>query len=507
MTGHLKGQQLISIPGSRRARTASPARSACRRIVVSVLAPLLAAAGLVIGASPAQADASDLCAQVGYNAGWRGEALEIAVAVALAESSCNPSAFNRTGNTPNTSTDRGLWQINDHWHAEVDDACAYDAQCNANQAYRISNQGKNWQPWSTYVMGHHRRHMDVARAAVARLGRPGPGPAPLVYPQESGRVVSARSADGRLEVFAAAADGIHHAWQTQVNGGWSEWERLGGPGNAQLAIASNADGRLEAFAVNGDMAQHRYQRSPSGAWSDWEEFGTGGSSVAAGVNADGRIEVFASGPKGVFHRYQDAPNGGWSTWEPSGGGPESSRVKMEKAVDGRLEVFALNGSTFQHLYQTAVNGGWSQWEEFGGGGHDVTVDHNADGRLEVFASGPVGVFHRYQTSPTSWSGWDPVHGPANSRLTSDRSPDGRVEVFAVNGEAAAHIWQKGVNASYTDWETFGTGGSEISAAANADGRIEVFGMSQAGVHHRWQTGFSSWSEWAWLNSTSGPPVK
>ncbi|MFH9611289.1 M23 family metallopeptidase, partial [Streptomyces sp. NPDC017448] len=31
----------------------------------------------------------------------------------------------------------------------------------------------------------------------------GPGPVPLVYPAESGRVVSARSADGRLEVFAA----------------------------------------------------------------------------------------------------------------------------------------------------------------------------------------------------------------------------------------------------------------------------------------------------------------
>ncbi|GGR10255.1 peptidoglycan DD-metalloendopeptidase family protein [Streptomyces netropsis] len=333
-----------------------------------------------------------------------------------------------------------------------------------------------------------------------------PGPPPLVYPVESGRVVSARSADGRLEIFAAGADGVHHAWQTQVNGGWSEWERLGGPGNAQLAVAPNADGRLEAFAANGDTVQHRYQLTPSGAWSDWENFGTGGSTVAAGVNGDGRIEVFASGPVGVFHRYQTAPNSGWSTWEPTGGGPTGSRVKMEKAPDGRLEVFALNGSVFQHQYQTAVNGGWSEWEDFGGGGHDVTVDHNADGRLEVFASGPVGVFHRYQTSPTSWSGWEPTRGPANSRLTSDRTADGRVEVFAINGETAAHIWQKDVNAPYSDWDNFGTGGTEITAATNADGRIEVFGSSQAGVHHRWQTGFSTWSQWTWVNGTSGPPM-
>ncbi|MEU1419924.1 peptidoglycan DD-metalloendopeptidase family protein, partial [Kitasatospora sp. NPDC005751] len=67
----------------------------------------------------------------------------------------------------------------------------------------------------------------------------GPGPAPLVYPAQSGRVVSARSADGRLEVFAAGANGVSHAWQTAVSGAWSEWETLGGPGGAELAIAPN----------------------------------------------------------------------------------------------------------------------------------------------------------------------------------------------------------------------------------------------------------------------------
>ncbi|MGW2369734.1 transglycosylase SLT domain-containing protein, partial [Streptomyces sp. NPDC001667] len=202
---------------------------------------------MVVGASPAQADPSDLCAQVGYNAGFRGEALELAVAVALAESSCNPSAHNTSGNSP-ASTDRGLWQINDYWHKEVDDACAYAPQCNADAAFRISNGGRSWDQWSTYNEGAHLRHMGEARAAVARLGNPGTGPAPLVYPAKSGRVVSARSADGRLEVYAAGADGVQHAWQTQVNGAWSEWEKVGGPGNAQLAIAPNADGRLEAFA-------------------------------------------------------------------------------------------------------------------------------------------------------------------------------------------------------------------------------------------------------------------
>ncbi|MFH8473703.1 peptidoglycan DD-metalloendopeptidase family protein [Streptomyces sp. NPDC018000] len=334
----------------------------------------------------------------------------------------------------------------------------------------------------------------------------GPRPTPLVYPAESGRVVSARSADGRLEVFAAGADGVHHAWQTSVNGNWSDWEPLGGPGGAELAIGPNADGRLELFAINGNVFQHLYQLSPSGQWSGWENFGGGGKDIAVGANGDGRLEVFASGPAGVFHKYQTAPSSGWSDWESAGGGPANSRIEMEKSPDGRLEVFALNGDVFQHQYQTAVNGSWSAWENFGGGGHDLTLDHNQDGRLEVFASGPTGVFHKYQTNPTSWSGWEPTGGPAGSQLTSQRTADGRVEVFAINGNVAQHLWQTGVNAPYGQWESFGTGGTEVTATANADGRIEVFGTSSAGVYHKWQTGFSTWSDWAWLNSTSGPAV-
>ncbi|MFB7268014.1 transglycosylase SLT domain-containing protein, partial [Streptomyces nojiriensis] len=204
---------MSSIQGSSPLGSTPRRRRTGRRLAASALASLLVAAGLAAGASPAYAAPSDLCAQVGYSAGWRGEALEFAVAIALAESSCNPGASNRQGNVDaEGSTDRGLWQINDFYHPDVTNACAYDAQCNANEAFRISSGGTNWQPWSTYNRGHHWRHMDEARAAVARLGHPGgPGPAPVVHPVESGRVVSARSADGRLEVFSAGADGVHHA--------------------------------------------------------------------------------------------------------------------------------------------------------------------------------------------------------------------------------------------------------------------------------------------------------
>ncbi|MER6201450.1 peptidase M23 [Streptomyces sp. NPDC001586] len=325
------------------------------------------------------------------------------------------------------------------------------------------------------------------------------------HPYGSGRVVSGRSADGRLEAFAAGADGVYHAWQTAVNGGWSQWRFEGGPRDAQLAVASNADGRLEVFALSGSTFDHMWQTSPAGGWSAWANFGGGGYRLAAGNNADGRIEVFASNANGVFHRWQTAPSGGWAEWEGAGGGPANARLTMESAPDGRLEVFALSDATFEHLYQTGVNGSWSAWENFGGGGRDLATGHNQDGRLEVFASNANGVFHRWQTGPASWSEWAGMGGIPNAELTVSRSADGRVEVFAINANTASHAWQTRPNAPYSEWETFGGGGTEIGAANNADGRIEVFATSHTGVYHRWQTGFATWSEWGWL-SDSGPAV-
>src|SRR6185312_15852567 len=122
-----------------------------------VVALLLVLAGtVVLAAAPAQAaparanlaaTGADLCAQVGYNAGFRGNPLVTAVAVAMAESRCNPSAYaynGASGDCPSGSTDRGLWQINNCYHPTVGDTCAYDPQCNANAAYSISGAGSSW---------------------------------------------------------------------------------------------------------------------------------------------------------------------------------------------------------------------------------------------------------------------------------------------------------------------------------------------------------------------------
>ena len=136
-------------------------------VTLAVPAPAVAAPG-----APAAAAAVDLCAQVASRAGFRGDRLVTAVAVGMGESSCRPDAQNPNGPTkgcPNGSVDRGLWQINSCWHPSVSRGCAFDAQCNADAAYRISAKGSNFRPWVAYTNGSYRKHLAAARAAVGRL--------------------------------------------------------------------------------------------------------------------------------------------------------------------------------------------------------------------------------------------------------------------------------------------------------------------------------------------------
>jgi cell wall-associated NlpC family hydrolase len=109
-------------------------------------------------------------ARVAANAGFAGEDLVIAVAVARAESNGNPSAIN-TSNS-NGSTDYGLWQINSvHGGSGFDPARSRDPEYNAMWAYRIYEAaGRQWRPWTTYNTGAYREFLPVARAAAENVG-------------------------------------------------------------------------------------------------------------------------------------------------------------------------------------------------------------------------------------------------------------------------------------------------------------------------------------------------
>lgn len=80
----------------------------------------------------------------------------IIAAIAMAESGGNPLA---KGVNKDGSIDRGLFQINNKWHSEVPDSCAYNPKCAAKAAYQISNGGKSFSAWVTYTNGAYKKYL------------------------------------------------------------------------------------------------------------------------------------------------------------------------------------------------------------------------------------------------------------------------------------------------------------------------------------------------------------
>ena len=104
-------------------------------------------------------------AQYASNAGFQGEDLITAVAIALAESSGDPNIVGDLNITKGGSI--GLWQINIRWHPEFTADQLKDPQQNANAAYSIYEAaGESFTPWSTYKTGAYLAKMPDATQGV-----------------------------------------------------------------------------------------------------------------------------------------------------------------------------------------------------------------------------------------------------------------------------------------------------------------------------------------------------
>ena len=154
------------IPGSGRGDTVpamlEPGEFVMQRKVVERFGPTYFAK-LNDGIIPQRFMSGGQVASLARGAGFSGDALITALAVAKGESGWRESASNR--NT-NGSIDRGLWQINSI-HGGLS---TFDPAANARAAFKISGGGRNWSPWVVYQRGLHRQYMDDARAAIGASG-------------------------------------------------------------------------------------------------------------------------------------------------------------------------------------------------------------------------------------------------------------------------------------------------------------------------------------------------
>jgi len=124
-------------------------------------------------------------AQHAHDAGFRGDSLNTAVAVALAESHGDTGIHGDVNlQTGTWGPSVGLWQIRslNPGHGTAAEQALRDAQANADpavnaqHAYTISRQGNNFRPWSTYTNGAYRSYLNQARTASRQVtGTPATG--------------------------------------------------------------------------------------------------------------------------------------------------------------------------------------------------------------------------------------------------------------------------------------------------------------------------------------------
>jgi len=90
--------------------------------------------------------------ELAANVGFVGDAINIAAAVAMAESRGDTGAVGDEA----YGYSLGLWQVNLPAHPQYEPQRLFEADYNARAALAISQGGKNWQPWTTYRTGAHK---------------------------------------------------------------------------------------------------------------------------------------------------------------------------------------------------------------------------------------------------------------------------------------------------------------------------------------------------------------
>jgi len=100
------------------------------------------------------------------SAGFKGKGLDMAYAIAMAESSGHANSHNTNSSTGDNSY--GLFQINmigdmgparrKQYGLKSNDAL-FDPLTNAKVAYKMSHGGKNWKPWSTFTSGAYKQYL------------------------------------------------------------------------------------------------------------------------------------------------------------------------------------------------------------------------------------------------------------------------------------------------------------------------------------------------------------
>lgn len=120
---------------------------------------------------PANPDRSDLTIEEQIRKVARDNSFawpDYLVNLACCEGEFATSTVNEYGNTPAESRDRGLFGINDHWHAEVSDECSMDLQCSAEWTMWMIESGHQEQWMCDDIIKGNKDYWKSKNVCVAR---------------------------------------------------------------------------------------------------------------------------------------------------------------------------------------------------------------------------------------------------------------------------------------------------------------------------------------------------
>jgi len=316
--------------------------------------------------------------------------------------------------------------------------------------------------------------------------------------------------DGRVAVIGQTAKAVMYIDEALVQvGGVETWNApvsLGLPAGvtsmANLSMARDTDGRIEIFAVaaNGtiwwiyqnpdQLVTKQVTITPPGTttpivvtvqervppatpWSSWIQIPGGLTSIVACRQGDGRIAL--AGINSGGHLYRCVQNiadaykaSDWTQWVQIDTGATGTMVLVAPIVGplGSLHLFALtaNGQIVHTLQRPAATENWTPWLMPGlsrSGFSALAAGLDGDGHLMLAASDNARI-HSFnsQVSPTtlSWTGWRDFSNTSwPVQFFLDYNADGRLSLFShwllppANGVGGLWVLSQATVDS-TEWE-------------------------------------------------------
>jgi hypothetical protein len=293
----------------------------------------------------------------------------------------------------------------------------------------------------------------------------------------------------RLDVFYMHRDRkCKYKSRDRYDGGWSDWNDLGGSLDGPPACCSRKKDNYHVFCKGTDNQPWHRSYNPGSGWGPWQSMGGTMKHYPSTCSWGSKhVGIYVTAPDGqCWHRrYDEDRSGGWYSWENMGGFLDSA----PKAVtwgEGHTSVYC-KGDDGQAWHKKYENNAWGDWESLGGSLDGEPAACAWDGRMHIFVKGTDGAcWHKAYRKGSGWGSWENMGG----KLKPGRAPDvvvwkGKMEVYITGDDNAVYrrVWE---NDKWTPgWENMGGNVDwKPSAVTWDDGRYEVYGTASDGSCRR-----------------------